>query len=38
MLLFWKIGGADTGSGISWDLCLVGLIAIAVIYLVSAAA
>ena len=37
-LLFWKIGGADTGSGISWDLCLVGIIAIAVIYLVSATA
>lgn len=38
VLLFWKIGGADTGSGISWDLCLVGIIAIGVIYLVSAAA
>ena len=38
VLLFWKIGGADTGSGISWDLCWVGIIAIAVIYLVSAAA
>ena len=38
VLLFWKIGGADTGSGISWNLCLVGIIAIAVIYLISAAA
>jgi len=38
MLLFWKIGGADTGGGISWDLCLVGIIAISVIYLVSTAA
>ncbi|MEN8247266.1 MAG: AEC family transporter [Thermodesulfobacteriota bacterium] len=38
VLLFWKIGGADTGSGISWDLCLVGIIAIGAIYLVSAAA
>ena len=38
VLLFWKIGGADTGSGISWDLCLVGIIAIGIIYLVSAAA
>ena len=38
MLLFWKIGGADTGGGISWDLCLVGIIAIGVIYLVSAMA
>ena len=38
MLLFWKIGGAETGGGISWDLCLVGIIAIGVIYLVSAVA
>ena len=38
VLLFWKIGGANTGSGISWDLCLVGIIAIGIIYLVSAAA
>ncbi len=38
VLVFWKIGGADTGSGISWDLCLVGIIAIAATYLVSALA
>ena len=38
VLLFWKIGGADTSSGISWNLCIVGIIAIALIYLVSAAA
>ena len=38
VLLFWKIGGADTSSGISWNLCIVGVIAIALIYLVSAAA
>ena len=38
ILLFWKIGGADTSSGISWDLCIAGVMAIALIYLVSAAA
>ena len=38
VLLFWKIGGADTSSGISWNLCIVGGIAITLIYLVSAAA
>jgi len=36
LLLFWKIGGADTDSGIAWNLCLAGLMTIAVIYLVSA--
>jgi len=38
VLLFWKIGGADTESSISWNLCASGLVAIAVIYLVSAVA
>ena len=38
MLLFWKIGGAETGSGISWDLCIVGLITVASVYLISALA
>jgi len=38
ILLFWKIGGADMDSSLSWNLCVSGLVAIAVIYLVSAAA
>lgn len=38
VLLFWKIGGVDTGSGVSWNLCASGLVAIAAIYLVGAAA
>jgi len=38
ILLFWKIGGANTQSGVSWDLCVSGLVSIAIIYLVSAAA
>ncbi|MCG6911852.1 MAG: AEC family transporter [Deltaproteobacteria bacterium] len=38
VLLFWKIGGADTGGGVAWNLCLAGLAAIAAVYLVSATA
>jgi malonate transporter len=36
ILLFWKIGGAQTGSALAWDLCLSSLVAIAVVYVVSA--
>ena len=38
ILLFWKIGGAETGSGLAWNLCLGSLVAVAAVYLVSAAA
>ncbi|MBT4512467.1 MAG: AEC family transporter [Chloroflexi bacterium] len=36
VLLFWKIGGAQTDSSVNWDLCLCALLAIAAIYLISA--
>lgn len=38
ILLFWKIGGAQTGSTLAWDLCLGALLSIAAVYVVSAAA
>jgi hypothetical protein len=38
ILLFWKIGGAETGSGLAWDLCLGSLTAVAAVYVISAAA
>ncbi len=38
ILLFWKIGGAQTGSILAWDLCFSSLVSIAIVYVVSAAA
>jgi predicted permease len=38
LLLFWKIGAAPTGSLLNWDLCLGALIAIALVYIISAVA
>jgi predicted permease len=38
MLLFWKIGGAQTGPTLAWDLCISCLISVAVVYVVSAVA
>jgi predicted permease len=35
-MLFWKIGGADPGSGIPWRLCLVVAAAVLLVYLASA--
>jgi predicted permease len=37
-LLFWKIGTAETGQFINWDLCLAIVMSIAVIYIISALA
>jgi predicted permease len=37
-MLFWKIGGAQTGTGIPWSFCGAALAAVAVTYLVSALA
>lgn len=34
-MLFWKIGGAETGAGIPWRFCGAALAAVAVTYLVS---
>lgn len=36
ILLFWKIGGAQTASGIPWDFIFAMLITVGVVYLVSA--
>ena len=38
ILLFWKIGGAKTGSTLAWDLCISSLVSIAAVYVISAAA
>jgi malonate transporter len=38
VLLFWKIGGAQTGPSLAWDLCLSSLVSVAVVYIVSAVA
>jgi len=37
-MLFWKIGGAETGAGIPWRFCGASLVAVAATYLVSALA
>jgi len=37
-MLFWKIGGAQTATGIPWRFCGAALAAVAVIYLISAVA
>ena len=37
-LLFWKIGSAETGDFINWDLCLAVVMSIAIIYIISALA
>jgi len=37
-LLFWKIGSAETGDFINWDLCLAIVMSIAIIYIISALA
>ena len=37
-LLFWKIGSAETGDFINWDLCLAIVMSIAIIYILSALA
>jgi len=37
-LLFWKIGTAETGHFINWDLCLAIVMSIAIIYIISALA
>ncbi len=37
-LLFWKIGGSDTDSSVSWNLCISGIASITAVYLISAAA
>ena len=38
ILLFWKIGGAQTGTALAWDLCIGSLVSIAAVYGVSALA
>jgi predicted permease len=38
ILLFWKIGGAQTGSMLAWHLCISALLSVAVVYVVSAVA
>jgi predicted permease len=38
ILLFWKIGGAQTGATLAWDLCIGSLLSIAAVYVVSAIA
>jgi predicted permease len=38
VLLFWKIGGAQTGPALAWDLCLSSLVSVALVYIVSAVA
>lgn len=37
VLLFWKIGGAQTDSSVNWNLCISALLSVAVVYLISAA-
>lgn len=38
VMLFWKIGGAQTGAGIPWRFCSAALAAVGATYLVSALA
>ncbi len=35
-MLFWKIGGADPGSGIPWRLCLAVASAVLIVYAIAA--
>lgn len=38
VLLFWKIGAADTNQFMDWDMCLAAIISITVVYIISAIA
>ena len=38
VLLFWKIGGAETDRFVDWNMCIAALVSIAVTYIVSALA
>ncbi len=38
VLLFWKIGGAETRRFVDWNLCIATLVSIALIYVISALA
>ena len=38
VLLFWKIGGAETNRFVDWNLCIAALVSIAATYIISALA
>jgi predicted permease len=38
VLLFWKIGGAEVGRFVNWNLCIAAVISIAIAYVISALA
>ena len=38
VLLFWKIGGAEAGRFVNWNLCIAVLVSIAATYIISALA
>lgn len=38
VLLFWKIGAADTQRFVAWDMCIAALVSIAATYIISALA
>ncbi len=38
VLLFWKIGGAETDRFVDWNMCIAALVSIAATYIISALA
>ena len=38
VLLFWKIGGAETNRFVDWNLCIAAIVSIAATYIISALA